>query len=230
MAEDTSFGNIFDLSIKTLKSKGKLLFSLFIVLGIPSFIVNLYSNLRPLRLDSPDLPFRFLNFSMFSILSTLVAMLAVTSALYVLFKSPRETSLLGAIKGGLKYYLRYLLFFIIVVFLTTLLSIFFVIPGIVYMVNRIFSMFIIVDQDATVGESFKKSKQLVKGNWWRTLGKLLLLYIILYGIGFIFIVIFSFFGVVLSSIISSLVFTIISVITVVFLANLYNVQKYKSRK
>lgn len=56
---------------------------------------------------------------------------------------------------------------------TVLLSLLFIIPGIIYSVNRIFSYYILVTEDTTIKEALSRSKELMsQQSWWALRGPL----------------------------------------------------------
>ena len=55
-----------------------------------------------------------------------------------------------------------------------------IIPGIIFMIYWIFGSYVFLDEDKGILYSLKKSRQLVKGNWWKMFGYLILIMIILF--------------------------------------------------
>jgi len=75
-------------------------------------------------------------------------------------------------------WIKYLGFVIVYIFFLILLFLLFIIPGIIFMVYWTFAVYIFFYEKDGILVSLQKSKQLVKGNWWRTFGYLLLLILI----------------------------------------------------
>lgn len=71
-----------------------------------------------------------------------------------------------SLKKSLRFFTAQLLVSLIVV----LGLILFIIPGIIFALKYLFVPFVVVDQDAKIGESLKKSSQLTKGNRTKLLG------------------------------------------------------------
>lgn len=58
----------------------------------------------------------------------------------------------------------YIIFFVLIVLLFLLL----VIPGIIFMVYWYFNVYIVLDQKLRGMAALKKSKEMIKGHWWKT--------------------------------------------------------------
>jgi len=63
---------------------------------------------------------------------------------------------------------------------------FLVIPGIILMIYLTFTLYAFIVDNTTFSEAWNRSWELVKGNWWRTLGYFLVLFLIIFGIGLVF--------------------------------------------
>lgn len=70
--------------------------------------------------------------------------------------------------------------------LVLLWSILLVIPGIMFAIYYAFASLIVVFENKKPWESIKESKQLIKGYWWATFGRLLFIGLIIFVINFIF--------------------------------------------
>ena len=62
---------------------------------------------------------------------------------------------------------------------TATIFLLFIIPGLIFVIYWTFAIFVLVDQKKKPGASLKTSMNLVKNNWWRTFGYLLLFNIII---------------------------------------------------
>lgn len=72
-------------------------------------------------------------------------------------------------KATFKLALRILGLFFVVTAGTIFWSLFFLIPGIIYMIRRILALYILVYEDLTVKESIAKSKEIMKlGKWYKS--------------------------------------------------------------
>ena len=122
---------------------------------------------------------------------------------YLGFYGKKSMGFGKAVKGGLGYFWKYilltiLLFIIFVLFLLpTIISAFFVLVNpfillfsilffiigfvfvIKYFIFWVFATFVLVKENVGVLESMKRSKAIVKGRWWGTLGYMILLGIIM---------------------------------------------------
>jgi len=85
-------------------------------------------------------------------------------------KSFREV--LGVAK---KFFWKYLWLVIIMGLLLILLFILLIIPGVIFMIYWIFASYILMNEKKGAWESLKRSKQIVKGRWWRTFGFMILI-------------------------------------------------------
>ncbi len=96
-------------------------------------------------------------------------------------------SLHDLIREGKKAYWRYIGFVIVVMLFMAGLFVLLIVPAIIFAVYWILSSYIYLGEKRRIGESLKKSRALIKGNWWRVAGYLVLLVII----GFLFALITS---------------------------------------
>jgi len=63
---------------------------------------------------------------------------------------------------------------------------FLVIPGIVLLICLTFTLYAFIVDETSYRESWKRSWELVSGNWWRTLGYFIVLFLIIFGVSLIF--------------------------------------------
>ena len=147
-----------------------------------------------------------------------------------------------------KYFAKYLPFFVI--FTLSMIMLFFalIIPAIIFGVFWIFASFIFLDQkekkDKSNGiiDSFKKSFEMVRGNWWKTFGYLVLLALAYIAFNLILGLIFSVFTTSLNatastsnsilglkyllSYLNQLISAIITIpFPIIFIRNFYNARK-----
>lgn len=80
----------------------------------------------------------------------------------------------NSITVGLKKFFPYLAVMILFILIVALGYLCLVIPGIYLTVALLFAPYLLITQNSRILESFKQSWNLVKGNWWRTLGTVLL--------------------------------------------------------
>lgn len=137
-----------------------------------------------------------------------VAYLAVillnTTAFYYLFiyNKKGRMSFNDAVKGGMKYYLRFLGLALVKGLALLALFILFVIPGIIFSVYWAFSSIALVGENKAIIESMKKSKEVVKGKWWSVFGYLLLFFLLISVISSVVMVVGLILGVLLTLIIA----------------------------
>ncbi|MBI2128803.1 hypothetical protein HYU07_01055 [Candidatus Woesearchaeota archaeon] len=107
-----------------------------------------------------------------------------------------------AVKGGMKYYLRFLGLALVKGLALLALFILFVIPGIIFSVYWAFSSIALVGENKAIIESMKKSKEVVKGKWWSVFGYLLLFFLLISVISSVVMVVGLILGVLLTLIIA----------------------------
>ena len=91
-----------------------------------------------------------------------------------------------AIKGGLGYFWKTLgLLVLLIVFLIPL-YILLIVPGLIFTVFWIFSVYILFIEKKGIWDSLKGSYHLVKGRWWKTFGYILLFGLIAIAISIMF--------------------------------------------
>lgn len=91
-----------------------------------------------------------------------------------------------AIKAASKYLGKYVLLMIVVSLALMGLYLLFIIPGIIFTIYWLFAAYILVGENKGVIDSIKRSKQVVRGRWWRVFGYYLLLMLVFMGISLIF--------------------------------------------
>lgn len=227
------FGDILASSWKEYKENIKIYVLLMIIfLFIPSIIVfvfqinweqyylNIIINNPIIKTDnismilSPFLDYRFLIFSIVSIISFFIGLISSSSLIYSSLYNKDSKDFKRTLKGGFRYYPRFLklvlfsyaiiaiplLLAIGLIFLTykldlilgiifTLISIIFFIIYSIFMIyiaiSWLFSSYIIIDENKKVIESIKQSFRIVKGHWWEIFGYILLFALICIAIYFI---------------------------------------------
>lgn len=86
------------------------------------------------------------------------------------------------VKNGDYYYFKYLAFIIVSGIFLFFLFLLLIIPSIIFMVYWIFGSYVLYDEKKGIIDSLKRSKEIVKGKWWKVFGYLLLLLLIFLGI------------------------------------------------
>ncbi len=90
------------------------------------------------------------------------------------------------ILAGKKWYWKSLGFTIVLMIFLVLLFMALIIPGIIFSVFWIFSYLVFLDGGKGIISSLKGSFRIVKKRWWKTLGYILLFFLIMMGISIIF--------------------------------------------
>lgn len=126
--------------------------------------VNTWENL-----DYSNIP-NLIGFIVLSFLSVLIG-LWVNTTTYISVLSEPTNEVKSILRKGYKYMGKY--FFVSMVLgLTALLGmILLIIPAIIFGVWFSFSIFLVLDKKLTIGESFSKSKSMVKGKFFKVFGR-----------------------------------------------------------
>ena len=95
-------------------------------------------------------------------------------------------SIKETLAGGKKYFWRFFGFYIVYIILIIFLSLLFIIPGIIFGVYWIFASYVFIGENKGIFESLKTSRSIIKGNWWKVFGWILLFGLIAIGISLIF--------------------------------------------
>jgi len=178
------FGDLFSRSWKEYKENFWTIFKIFLLFSlIPLIIVRVVSLLS----NAPEKTSFFDLVSLFSIVGILGLILIVSyfimtlSYLYLsLYKKQNASMNLGqAVKGGLKYFWKYLGLSLLVVILLIPLFILLIIPGLIFSIYWVFSGYVLMGENTGIWESMKRSKLIVKGRWWTVLGYSILLALVM---------------------------------------------------
>lgn len=118
--------------------------------------------------DFSNIPL-FVGFILLSIISMVFRLWSQSTSYYSVIKmgiSEKEIFKIGFLKSG-KYLLATLVLGLIVFFGFILL----VIPAIIFGTWYSFSLLLVLDKNIGIGEALKKSKEMVKGRFWKILGR-----------------------------------------------------------
>ena len=126
----------------------------------------------------------FLGFS--SIITMVLYFVMAVSLIYMVFLKPEKINVKDSIKGGMNFFWRYIWLSIIMLFLLALLFLLLIVPGIIFLIYWTFASYILIWEDKSAWESMKRSKEIIKGKWWRTFSYMILLGIIIVAISFVF--------------------------------------------
>jgi hypothetical protein len=101
------------------------------------------------------------------------------SYIYIGFSKKKSVGVKEAFNQGVKkYFWKYFGFVFVVGFFLTLLFLLLVIPGIIFMVYWIFGVYVLIAEKKGIMDSLRRSREIVKGNWWRVFGFFLLIIVI----------------------------------------------------
>jgi hypothetical protein len=195
------FGRLLDKSFDDYKLNFKSIFKLIILLvGIPyllftilqlvfiatdpnvfSFVSN--SQLaNQVDLEGLEVPLYYsITNTTFSLVYLFLGVLISAGLLGTSLKKSKY-SLKEIIEEGKSKYWRFFGFSIVIFIFILLLSLLLVIPGIIFGIYWIFAACIFLERKESIRGSLKKSKEMVKGRWWRTFGIYVLFGLVMIGI------------------------------------------------
>jgi hypothetical protein len=194
------FGNILSKSFNEYKLNFKSIFKfLFLLVGIPYILLMLveviFISVDPTILSimsSPELlnqvdegtlgyPLYYTVINLvFTILNLFLGVL-VSVGLLSTSLSKSKFSFKELMENGKSRYWKFFGFSVVIFVFVLLLTLLLIIPGIIFGVYWIFAACIFLDKKETIKKSLKKSKEMVKGRWWKTFGFYLLFGLILIG-------------------------------------------------
>lgn len=195
------FGEIFGKSWEEYGKNFMVFLKIFILLSIiPAvifFIIQIPSTLEILKLGANPAVEDVLSVTSQSSSFLLTSIpIAIVSVLFSLFMSTcfiynavyrkKQMSFKETLKGGGKYFGKYLLYFLVFYIFLIGLFLLFVIPGIIFLIFWIFSSYILIGENKGTLESLKSSRNMVRGKWWKVFGYALLFILIAIGIGICF--------------------------------------------
>ena len=83
------------------------------------------------------------------------------------------------VKFGSSSYLKYISLSLVSLIFLFGLFLLFIIPGIIFSIYWIFGIYVLLDEKKGILKSLKRSREIVRGRWWRVFGYLLLVILIL---------------------------------------------------
>jgi hypothetical protein len=187
-----SFGKILGKSWEDYKSNFYSIFKFMLVfVGIPSLMISVL-----LLILSFSIEWFIPSYSIYLILSLFISLffLLLFFIILILFA---DASLIGIsleksrfnfkemIKIGRSFYLKYIGFTIVVSLFLIGLFLLLIVPGIIFSIYWIFAVYVLYYEKKGILSSLKRSREIVKGNWWKVFGYLLLISLILYGVSYI---------------------------------------------
>jgi hypothetical protein len=191
LSKKATFGSLFKVSLEEYKSNFRtFLIFLLIFIGTPLVIltsIDIFSVLMNEETQSFLMtnsyesipPVFIILMSFIAVIVYLFTYLFTTGAITYASIKNRGYNYNRLVKAGQVSWLKYFGFLIVFCFFLFLLFLLFIIPGIIFAVFWMLSIYVFFDEKKGIMNSLKKSKQLVKGNWWRTFGYALLLSLML---------------------------------------------------
>ncbi len=177
-----SFGSLFGKSVKDFKTNFKPIFlTIFFFITLPQLIfpiINLIftgSIVADFSKDSLSAAsiIMIIAFSLITLFLWLFALSGITKA-----SLKNKFSFQEIISFGKKSWLKYLgLLIVSGIFLFGLFMLL-IIPGIIFFIYWFFSFYIIFDENKGILHSLKRSKELVKGSWWRVCSYLIIIFLL----------------------------------------------------
>ncbi len=195
-----SFGEVFGKSWKEYRDNFKAIFVLFAVfLLIPSLIVlvidfiflsssNSFAGMffefgkSVSSLSFGKLEFYYMFKMLLLGLAVFFLSLFAQASLFGASVKDGKYAFKNLLDLGSKNYGRFLIFMVVSSTLLFLLFLLFIIPGIIFLVYWIFGVYIFLEGKGNVWDSLRKSREIVRGRWWRVFGYGLLFILICFGI------------------------------------------------
>lgn len=168
------FGDLFSQSWQEYKSNFWLFTKLFILLSfLPLTILSFSSFFINKYLLIISIPFAGLFVSVLYFFMTL-------SFYYIaIYKKQNVPMSSGqAFKGGASYFWKGLGLMLLMIIILIPLFILLIIPGLIFVIYWLFSLYVLMNENTGIWESMKRSKQIVKGRWWKVFGYFLLIVLI----------------------------------------------------
>ncbi len=194
LEEERDFGKKINATFDFIKQEHTTIFGYFIYLVLPlailsgvfaglytSNISELFQNTR--SIDNISRFFSFNYFLLFVVSISTYSML-ITSTLCFMKLYKESSSTIGyseVFEEVKKYFFNNTLLIFVVGILSTLGTIFCVLPGIFLFVSFSFASIFLVLEDNTIGGAINNTFALIKDHWWETFGLILILYLI-YGV------------------------------------------------
>ena len=226
MVKDVTFGNLWNESIDFFKKNFLVLFLVgFFLYFIPRFYIG-YNNfiIDPREFtDNSQLIAMIISLAATSVFS---AILTVTVAYSIKIRK-RALTFGEVLSGASKYYINAVILSIILAVALVFLFMLLVIPGIIFLIFWVFSLYVLVLEDTKIIESMKKSMEVVSGRWWNVLFMIVFVLFVMWFINVVLLIalnLFNFFGLFGGSsflITTNLISMITTLFSSIFLTNYY---------
>jgi len=195
------FGSILSKSFDEYKLNFKSIFKfIFLLVGVPYILFTLVQIIfmsvdpnvlsimsSPEMLNEVDtgllefpLYYTLTNF-LFTILNLFLGVL-ISAGLLSTALSKSKFSFKELMQNGKSTYWKFFGFSLVLMIFVLLLTLLLIIPGLIFGIYWIFAACIFLEKKENIKNSLKKSKEMVKGRWWKTFGFYLLLGLVMIGI------------------------------------------------
>ncbi len=230
------FGSVFGKSWREFKSNiGSVFWFAFVFYGIPLLFLTLFLGYNKGLMDNPNVysvVLLFLVVIIFAFISAFPYFGLISAC------SKKDKYSFGELfDSGAENYWRLLGFCIVLSVFSFLLFILFIIPGIIFSIYWIFSVYIFAGQKKGILASMKESRKIVRGKWWRVFGYYLLMALIVVGFFFVFWILglivssFAFLSGLVGFISSIFYHSLVAPFSIIFLKNFYlQIKKEKGGK
>lgn len=199
-----NFGSIFSKSIKEYSDNFKELFKfMFLFMGIISLVLIIVeiicliadpslftlmtnsASIAELNEGTVKLPLYFKIITYFFNIISIFLSIFVSAALISTTLKKSKFSLRELIDNGKSRYWKFFGFNIVLIIFILLLTLLLIIPGIIFGIYWAFAAYVFFDKKEKIRASLKQSRMIIKDRWWKTLGYLLLIGLILIGFAII---------------------------------------------
>ena len=228
VSKNFTFGSVFGNSWRLFKSKLGLFVSLaFVFYFLPTVIYGFWTRSRAGVLGGLATPTAGEFFREFAILIPggiivgILSLVASLSIIYVLNNEPKKGGLTfgQSLKGGLGFLVAGILVTLLVIIFLIPLFLLLIVPAIIFGIYWAFSIYALVVDKTTIRGALKKSHEVVKGRWWKVVGYMILLGLILMVVSWVgaILALFGFVGYILQVAVS----TLITIFSTVFMNTFY---------
>lgn len=254
MEKDINFGDLFSRTLTLFKKHFWFLAPiLFIFMFLPSVVKEVYYVFNPVDTSLfinettgtiiwPVFTDFFAVSSLISLAIWLLTIFGSVSIIYFFIHGTKAKSIGELLSLASTRYFKVLALLILVGLMLIPLYLAIIIPGIIFSLYWVFSQYFVIDENEKIINSIRRSYHLVKGNWWATFVKLLLLGLIIFGVVvaslIIMVIVFlilqgsSFFlegltpvNAMISVIVDNLLYAVLTLFSLIFTVNLYKDMK-----
>ncbi len=189
MQQKRGFGYLFGKTIEDFRNNFKSISLLFLILSALPTLILVYLvlpvNLQTMNFFSYVASIRGILYIIFLIASLFLSALMYLSIIYIGFNSDKKLKFDESIKQSKKYFWRYLSLVIVLSIFLLGLFLLLIIPGVIFFIYWILAYVVLIGEDKGIMSSLGRSRELIRGNWWRTLGYFILIFLIFLGISFL---------------------------------------------